>query len=324
MKSSDPKIPGKDLLKIGLVQMAPVWLSRQGTLDKVASYIQKASDQGVDLVVFGESIVPGYPFWLSETGGSRFDDPVQKELFAHYASQSVCIEQGDLQPICNLAKKLSIAVYLGITERPVDRGGHSLYCSLVFVNASGVIDSVHRKLMPTYEERLVWSIGDGHGLKTHFVPPFTVGGLNCWENWMPLARTALYGQGEDLHISVWPGNRRNTFDLIPVLAKESRSYVAGVSGLFSAKDLGHDLPQKTILETYLKGTFADGGTCLAAPDGSWVIEPFTDREDLVVADISHEMVRKERQNFDPTGHYSRPDVLQLRIDTKRQGSVITE
>ena len=113
--------------------------------------------------------------------------------------ESVDIEAGDLDSICAVAKENNIAVYLGTIEKASDRGGHSLYCSLVYIDQSGVIQSVHRKLQPTYEERLVWSPGDGNGLRVHQLEEFTVGGLNCWENWMPLSRTALYGQGENLH-----------------------------------------------------------------------------------------------------------------------------
>lgn len=310
-----------DSLKISLAQIAPVWINREGTLKKVEKYIRESAEQHSDLVVFGEALVPGYPFWLDRTNGAEFNSKIQKEIHAHYMDQAVCIEQGHLDSVCALAKDLEIAIYLGIIERPKDRGGHSLYCSLVYIGKQGEIKSVHRKLMPTYEERLAWSIGDGNGLQVHELGPFTVGGLNCWENWMPLARTSLYAQGEDLHISVWPGNRRNTEDLIPVIAKESRSFVAGVSGIFRPSDIPDDFPYADLMKEKTTSVLADGGTCLAAPDGSWVVEPFTDEEKLVTVEIEHRLVREERQNFDPVGHYSRPDVLQLVVNKDRQGTI---
>ena len=196
-----------------------------------------------------------------------------------------------------------------------------MYCTMVYINKSGEVRSAHRKLMPTYEERLSWSPGDGHGLVTHPLPPFTVGGLNCWENWMPMARAAMYAQGEDLHVSIWPGNKRNTEKLIPVIAQESRSYVIGVSGIFRPEDIPNDFPQADIMKANTKKTVADGGSCLAAPDGSWIIEPFVNEERLAVADIYHQKVREERQNFDPSGHYSRPDVLKLHINKERQSVI---
>jgi len=307
-----------DHLKIALAQIAPIWLNREKTLDKVIDYTTRAAGKEAKLVVFGEALAPGYPFWIDRTNGAEFNSSIQKEIHAHYMDQSVCIEEGHLDQLCEVAKKKEIAIYLGTIERPHDRGGHSLYCSMVYINESGEIKSVHRKLMPTYEERLSWSPGDGNGLVTHALPPFRVGGLNCWENWMPLARAAMYAQGEDLHVSIWPGSKRNTERLIPMIAMESRSYVAGVSGLFRPEDIPDDFPNAKLMRQNTTETLANGGTCLAAPDGSWVVEPFTDKEDLVVATIDHRKVREERQNFDPSGHYSRPDVLKLQINRDRQ------
>ncbi|MEE8356213.1 MAG: nitrilase-related carbon-nitrogen hydrolase, partial [Anaerolineales bacterium] len=196
--------------------------------------------------------------------------------------------------------------------------GHSLYCSLVYIDPDGIIQSVHRKLIPTYEERLVWSIGDGHGLQVHPLGAFTVGGLNCWENWMPLSRTALYGLGEDLHVAVWPGSKRNTFDLTKFIAKESRSYVISVSGLMRKEDITEDIPHANLIKENSTDILADGGSCLAGPNGEWVIEPVVDKEGLFVAEIVHKRVREERQNFDPAGHYSRPDVTRLIVNRDRQ------
>ena len=215
-------------LTLGLAQIAPVWLDREHTLDKVVAYIEQAAAKGCDLVAFGEALVPGYPFWVELTDGARFNSALQKQIFAEYAAQAIQPEAGDLDPVCAAASRNRIAVYLGTIERARDRGGHSLYCSLVFVDPAGKIASVHRKLVPTYEERLVWSPGDGHGLCTHGLGAFRVGALNCWENWMPLSRAALYAQGENVHVAVWPGSTRNTREITRFLALESRSYVASV------------------------------------------------------------------------------------------------
>ena len=151
------------LLNIALTQMAPVWLDRQRTTEKIIKLIQEAAKEKADLIVFGEGVLPGYPFWLDLTGGAKFNDSKQKELFAHYSDQAVIIEDGHLDSICAALQKANMACYLGIIERPRQRSGHSLYCSFVYINQSGDIQSVHRKLQPTYEERLVWSPGDGAG-----------------------------------------------------------------------------------------------------------------------------------------------------------------
>ena len=307
-----------DDLIVGLAQIAPIWLRRDATLAKAIEWIGHAADQHCELVVFGEALLPGYPFWVERTDGARFDSALQKTLYSHYLTQGIDIEAGDLNAICDIARERRIAVYLGIMERAADRGGHSLYCSMVYVSAAGLIESVHRKLMPTYEERLVWATGDGNGLRTHRLGEFTVGGLNCWENWLPLVRSSLYAQGEDLHVAIWPGNQRNTQDISRFIALESRSYVISVSGLLRESDIDHDLPCFEALGLTAGEVLADGGSCLVGPDGNWILEPETDNESLRVAKIDHSRVRQERQNLDVAGHYSRPDVTRLTVNRKRQ------
>ncbi|KAA3632879.1 MAG: carbon-nitrogen hydrolase family protein [Bacteroidetes bacterium] len=308
----------ENMLKVGLAQMAPVWLNKSATLEKVADFIKKAGKEACDLVVFGEGILPGYPFWLSITHGSAFNDQVQKEIHAHYIQNAIQIESGDLDSICAVAKKHSVAVYLGTIERAKNRGGHSLYCSLVYIDKSGEIRSVHRKLQPTYEERLTWSPGDGNGLRVHDLEPFCIGGLNCWENWMPLPRAALYGQGENLHVAVWPGAKRNTIDITRFIAQESRSYVISVSGLMMRQDFPADTPHLDIILENAPEILADGGSCIAGPDGNWLVEPVVNEETLIVQTLDFNKVLEERQNFDPSGHYSRPDVTKLQVNRERQ------
>ncbi len=307
-------------LVVGLAQMSPVFLNRNETLSKVIQWIEQAAKSNCHMVAFSEALVPGYPFWLEWTDGARFNDARQKRLFAWYSAEAVCIESGHLDAVCQAAKDHHIWVVLGIIERPLDRGGHSLYASVVTINDQGVIVNVHRKLCPTYEERLVWSPGDGHGLRCFDVGAFKMGSLNCWENWMPLPRAALYGLGENLHIAIWPGSRRNTEDLTPVLAKEGRSYVMSVAAPFH-RDMIPDHPDFESWREQAPEWLADGGSCLAAPDGTWLIEPQTHREELFTAEISMMHVREERQSFDPSGHYSRPDVTQLTVDRRRQSTL---
>lgn len=308
-------------LTVALAQIAPAWLDRQKTTDKIVHWIDKAGRESADLVCFGEALLPGYPFWVERTDGARFESEVQKALYAHYASQSIVVERGDLEPVQAACRTHGIACYVGTMERAADRGGHSLYCSMVYVDATGEIRSVHRKLVPTYEERLVWAMGDGHGLRTHSLGPFTVGGLNCWENWLPLARAALYGQGEDLHVAIWPGNRRNTEDITRFVARESRSFVVSVSGLMRKADIGNDLPHGDLLVATADDLMADGGSCVAGPDGEWLLEPVTGEEQLSIVELDQTRVLEERQNLDVAGHYSRPDVTRLMLDRQRQSTL---
>ena len=306
------------MLKIALPQMAPVWLDRDKTTEKICQIINRAAAENADLIVFGEGLLPGYPFWLDGTGGAQFDNSMQKDLFAHYSDQAVIIEDGHLDPICEHLKAANMAAYVGIIERPRSRSGHSLYCSFVYIDRAGVVQSIHRKLQPTYEERLVWSAGDGAGLQTHRLGEFTVGGLNCWENWMPLSRAALYAQGEDLHVACWPGSLRNTEDITPFLAKEGRSYCVSVSSLMRKSDVPENMPFADVIKSSLSDMPANGGSCIAGPDGSWILSPETGSESLRFAELDPAFVRRERQNFDPTGHYSRPDVTRLIVNRARQ------
>ena len=310
-----------DNMRVSLAQISPHWLNRAATLEKVVDFIRQAAEQGSQLIAFGEGLVPGYPFWPELTNGAQFESSLQKDLFAFYSSQAVDIDAGDLQAICNTASEHSIAVYLGCIERAADRGGQSLYASLVYIDANGQIGSVHRKLCPTYEERLVWSAGDGHGLRVHDLHGFRVGGLNCWENWMPLPRAALYAQGENVHVAVWPGNIRNTRDITRFIARESRSYVLSVSSLMHADWLSDGFPHASQVKQAASGWMADGGSCIAAPDGQWLLEPQAETEGLFSAELDMDMIRRERQNFDPAGHYSRPDVTRLEVDRRRQSTV---
>jgi nitrilase len=233
------------------------------------------------------------------------------------------VEAGDLDPLCRACRENKVAAYVGTIERAQNRGGHSLYCSLVYISAQGEIRSVHRKLQPTYDERLVWSPGDGNGLRVHPLKEFTVGGLNCWENWMPLPRTALHGLGEDLHVAVWPGSVRNTEDITRFIAKEGRSFVVSVGALMDSGNVADDLPHREDIFSKAVEPLTDGGSCVAGPDGQWILEPVVGKEGLFTAELDFNRVLEERQNLDISGHYSRPDVTQLTVNRERQSVVRT-
>lgn len=310
-----------NLLNVALAQISPIWLNKEATLEKIQVTIAEAGSQKAELIVFGEAILPGYPFWIELTEGARFNSIVQKELHAHYVRNAVCMEKGDLDTVCKLAAEHTIAIYLGIVERPLDRGGHSLYASLVYIDPKGIIRSVHRKLQPTYEERLSWAPGDGNGLQVHPLKSYTVGGLNCWENWMPLPRAALYAQGENLHIATWPGSDFNTRDITRFIARESRSYVISVSSLLRKEQITADIPSNENIREKAPNILANGGSCIAGPDGEWILEPVLNTEGIITQTLDLNCVCKERQNFDVVGHYSRPDVTRLHVNRDRQSTL---
>lgn len=325
------------VLRVGIGQIAPVFLNRRATLAKVCAFVREAAKEECGLIAFGETAVPGYPTWLARTGGARFNDAVQKALYRRYLEEAVCVEDGDLAPVQRAARESQIDVVLGVLERGRDRGSHTGFASAVYIRGSdGAVVNVHRKLVPTYEERLVWGAGDGAGLQTRRVGAgafpdlpakyaFTAGVLNCWENWMPLARAALYAQGEDLRVALWPGSRGLTKDVTRFVALEGRSFVVSASAVLRAEDLdAADVPFRDEIVRGEEEVLYDGGSCVAAPDGSWVVDPASTadgQERLLVVELDHRRVREERQNFDPAGHYSRPDVLHLTLDRQRQAGV---
>ena len=254
-----------NLLKVALAQIAPVWLNKEATLEKIKNAIIEASLEKTELIVFGEALLPGYPFWLALTNGAGWDLKINKEIHAHYVRNAIQVEAGELDAVCELAKKYNIAVYLGIMERAKDRGGHSIYCSLVYINADGEIKSVHRKLQPTYDERLTWAPGDGNGLQVHSL--------------------------------------------------------ISVSSLMKKSDFPLDTPYLNQILDHAPEILANGGSCIAGPDGEWLVQPVLNKEGLIYHTLDFNRVYEERQNFDVVGHYSRPDVTKLTVNRERQSTV---
>lgn len=300
-----------------LAQLAPVLLDRETTTCKAVDAIRYAASQGASLIVFGETFLPAYPVWLSRTDASRFDSDDQKELHALYLDQAVTIERGHLNPIIEASREHNIWIVVGIAERPLDRAGHTIYASAVTISPTAGVASVHRKLMPTYEERLAWGVGDAHGLRAHDCQDFRIGTLNCWENWMPLPRAALQAQGVTLHIAIWPGEVANTQDITRYIARESRAYVLSASSLIRATDIPKSTPHRDRIVRNESEILHNGGSAAANPDGSWLLEPQANSEGVFIVELDPAFVRRERQSFDPAGHYSRPELLNLNVDRRR-------
>ena len=190
-------------MKIGIIQIEPSFLDLKGTWNKLKLKIQEIAKEGAQLITWGETLLPGYPQWISITNGAQFNNTLQKKLYAKYWNESLYLpDHPIIIEMQKLAKELHVMFMGGIAER--ENG--SVYCTLLTISNTGDILGRHRKVKPTYEERLVWADGDGKGLKTYPTEAGNVGGLNCWENWLPLARAALHMQGEMIHVSVWPGS----------------------------------------------------------------------------------------------------------------------
>lgn len=216
-----------------------------------------------------------------------------------------------MEKICTEAGRLEMFTYLGFLETAASGG--TVYCSLAAIHPTREVLSVHRKLMPTYHERMIWCQSDGHGLQVHEWQEFKVGGLNCYENWLPLARQTLYAQGEQLHLAAWPGRAELTRDITRFNAMEGRVYVVSVGGLLNAKDIPDSFPLKPALAE-VQDCHNSGGTMIVGPDGTIIAGPIEEDETIVYADLDVMKVKGERTHLDPSGHYGRPDVLSLKVN----------
>ncbi|MHA2396316.1 MAG: carbon-nitrogen hydrolase family protein [Candidatus Thorarchaeota archaeon] len=302
------------MIRVAAIQIAPVFLNKDETWIKLENYIREAKSKGAELVTWGETLIPGYPFWLSPSGGARFNDADQKTAYATYWREAIQLD-GDpiLEKMKSLARELEIMFMGGIAEKE----GGSIYCTLLTLGPEGKVMGRHRKVKPTYEERLVWADGDREGLKPHLLKDTKIGGLNCWENWLPLARAALHMQGELVHVAVWPGSLRNTQDITRFIALEGRSWVISVSGLSRPTDFSHltesDFPMKSVMDSSAMN-WANGGSVIVDPKGQVVAGPLVDEEGILYTDLDPSIAIQERQNFDISGHYSRFDIFNKPLD----------
>lgn len=305
-------------MRVAAVQLAPVLLDRTATLGRIEEAARAAAGQGARLIVFPESALPGYPSWLARTNGAAFDDPLQKALHARYLDQGVELPGPELVRLQALARETEATLVVGVMERGTRAGRGSLWASALKVRPDGAWRS-HRKLVPTHEERLAWAPGDGHGLVVEDEHGWRVGALNCWENWMPAARLALYSQGEEVHCSLWPGSPALTKDISRFTAREGRVFVIASSGVLHLDDVPSDLPGRDQLAaSTADGLLHWGGSRIVAPSGEELAALDDPVPGILVADLSRDLLLGERQNFDPTGHYGRADVFELQVDRRRR------
>lgn len=302
-------------MRVAVTNLRPAWLQPAETTKLVVRTLEDAAARDVRLITFGETLLPGYPMWANWTDTSDLRNRAAADAYARYLAAAVDLDGPEVREVATACVDLGLFCYLGIAER--HHG--STFATLVAISPERGIVGAHRKLRPTYAERLVWSPGDGNGLRCHDLDGWRVGGLNCWENWMPQARAALYADGEMLHVAAWPGARRLTKDITRFTAMEGRVFALASGGVMDATSVPDDFPLRDqLLDALEAGGFDyDGGAAIAGPDGAWVLEP-TGEEGIHVADLDLDAVRRARSNFDPAGHYSRPDVFRVEVDRRRQ------
>jgi len=289
-------------------------------LSRTRELAGKAARGGATLVVFPETWIPGYPAWLDVCrDAGLWDHAPVKHVFARMAENSIVVGGDSSNALGEIARSHNVTLVIGVTER-VDAGvgRGTLYNTLLTFGPDGVLLNHHRKLMPTYTERMVWGLGDANGLQAVATPAGRIGGLICWEHWMPLARQAMHESGEDIHVAVWP----NVHEMVQIASRqyafEGRCFVLAAGSLLRAANLPPELEPHPERVKSSSQFVLRGGSAVIAPNGAYVAGPVFDEPCILTAELDLAQVREELMSLDVAGHYSRPDCLELRVTRTRR------
>jgi len=308
----------REPVTVACAQLEPVVFDRDATIEKLAAGAAQIAAKGARLAVFPEAFVPAYPSstWAKALAG--WAEEGAKEAFALLARESVEIPGAAERRLGEIARENELWLVTGVTERDPARPG-TLYNTLLYHGPDGELALKHRKLVPTNHERLIWGPGDGGGLETVQTPLGRIGGLICWENYMPLARFALYECGVELYIASTADDSEAWQSTLVHIARESRAFVISPSHYQRASTYPEDFPLRRLLDGL--DVIGRGGSAILGPDGGYLAGPLWDEEGILYAELHPERLEEERQRFDPVGHYHRPDVLRLDVTkpTSRKG-----
>jgi nitrilase len=300
-----------DSFKVAAVQACPVYLDRERTVDKACTLIAEVGKNGAHLAVFPEAFIPGYPVWAWFIPPGRTGD--LRTAYAELHTNAVTIPDASTDRLCDAARSAGVAVAIGLSERNAEASDSTLFNTLLYIGADGAIVGKHRKLVPTGGERLIWGRGDGSDLEVYRLPFAHVGGLICWENYMPLARYALSAWGAQIHVAPtwdrgepWLSTMRHT-------AKEGRCFVIGCGQVFRKDDIPDHLFFKAKYLSDVNGWINPGDSVIVDPDGKVVAGPARECENILYADVGRDQLIGPRWQLDVAGHYSRPDVFELLV-----------
>jgi nitrilase len=297
----------REPVTVACVQAEPAVLDREATLDKLARLAAEAAAAGAQLVVFPETFIAVYPSSIWAHAFAGWADERAKAVFARICANAVEVPGPAADRLGEIAREHGLWLVTGVNE--LDRG--TLYNSLLYHAPDGSLALHHRKLVPTNHERLIWGQGDGRGLNAVETGFGRVGGLVCWENYMPLARFALYESGVEIYVASTADDGDAWQSTLVHIARESRAYVVSPSAFQRASSYPDDFPLKAELDG--AGLLGRGGSAILAPDGSYLAGPLYDEEGILYAELDPARLLAERQRFDPVGHYHRPDVLRLGV-----------
>jgi nitrilase len=291
---------------VAAVQATPVYLDRDATIDKVGRLTKEAAAQGADLVAFPEAFVPGYPDWVWRT--TPWAD---RTWFARWADQSVDVPGAACDALGAIAAEHAVFLMVPVNERT----SGTIYNTLLYFSPAGELLTKHRKLIPTGGERLVWGPADDFRAEVVETPIGRVGGLICWENYMPLARAAMYQAGVDVWLAPTWDNSDVWIASMQHVAKEGRCYVVGVNSCLRGSDVPADVPGRDDMYGGDDDWMSRGNTLIVDPYGRVIAGPLREQEGILYADVDLTVVRQARRQFDVVGHYARPDVFRLDVRT---------
>ena len=307
-------------IRVAVVQAASVLFDRQATLEKACQLIRDAGNNSAQLVLFPEALIPGYPRGLSfgMVVGSRTQEG--REIWHQYWENAVDIPSSATDALGEAAREAGVYSAIGVIERDSQGGKGTLYCTLLYFDQQGKIIGKHRKLKPTGSERLIWGEGDGSTLPVFPTEIGNIGGLICWENYMPLARMAMYSKGVELYLAPTADQRDTWQATMRHIACEGRCFVLGCNQ-FVTKDM---YPQSFQDHPELDGqpeVMCRGGSVIISPLGEVLAGPLYDQEGILYADLDMNEIARAKLDFDVVGHYARPDVFQLNINEHPMPSV---
>lgn len=308
------------MAKLAVIQKPPVLLDKKRTIQNAVLLIDEAAKEGAKLVIFPEAFIPGYPAWIwrLRPGG---DWGLTEELHTLLLDNAVNPDSGDMGPLYKAAKNNQVTVVCGIDERDSQLSQATLYNTIMVIGPDGELINRHRKLMPTNPERMVWGFGDASGLKVVDTPCGRIGTLICWENYMPLARYALYAQGVEIYIAPTYDSGDGWIGTLQHIAREGCCWVIGSGNALKASDFPEDFPGKADLYPDPDEWVNPGDSIVIAPGGEIVAGPMRNEQAILYAEVNKERVGIARRSLDVVGHYARPDIFKLHINTQPQSPV---
>ena len=311
------------MTQLAIIQKTPVFLDKQKTIELAVASAEEAASNGADLVVFTECFIPGYPAWIWRIRPGA-DWNLSQALHQRLLDNAVNVDSADLTPLFEVARKHKLTIVCGIEERDNKLSQSTLYNTVITIGPDGSLLNKHRKLMPTNPERMVWGFGDASGLKVVETPVGRIGSLMCWENFMPLARYALYSQGIEIYIAPTYDSGDNWVSSLQHIAREGCCWVVGCGNLMQGADIPDDFPERSSLYPDADEWVNPGDSVVIAPGGEIVAGPMNKESGILYHTLDIKKAAIAKRALDVCGHYSRPDIFQLHVNTQAQTPCVFE